>query len=213
MQFPMESGGVRYDLIASGDFAPAATLVAEVFARDEPLAVATGQTREELTAMLSLTGPSALAEQLSIGAASDGRTVGVAFATAFTWLPPDEAVAASPNYAPIGALLEELEAEFGARPREELERCVHVHMLAVDRAHRDRGIGRELLRVCLGNARARGMIAAVSDATNPASRRTFEAAGFTAIGQAHYADFAFEGEKPFAGIATADHTALMFCTL
>lgn len=210
MQFPVEPGEIRYDLATPEGFVPAAQLVANVFSADEPLAVAVGQTADEIVSMLALTAPDALAERLSILASVGGQVVGVAFATSFTWLPSDAAAANSPNYAPIGALLEELEQDFSARPRDELERCVHIHMLAVESTYRDRKIGRELLRLCVENARARGMTAAVSDATNPASRRTFEAAGFTAIGQTDYAQFAFEGRKPFAGIESAARMALMY---
>ena len=213
MQFPLESGGMRYELAQPDNFAPAARLIAEVFSRHEPLAVASGQTADELVQMLRIAAPSALAPELSVLAVQGETVIGVALATAFTWLPPDEAVAASPSYAPIGGLLEELEAAFSSRPGEELERCLHVHMLAVHDAHRNRGTGRELLQLCVENASAREMNAAVSDATNPASRRTFEAVGFAAIGEARYESFEFEGTRPFADIPDADHTALMYRTL
>ena len=206
----MESGGIRYDLVRPDNFGPAARLIADVFSRHEPLAVASGQTMDELVEMLSLTTPGALEPELSVLASRDGIVIGTALATAFTWLPSEAAVAASPNYAPIGALLEELEADFGSRPKDELECCLHVHMLAVDDGHRNRGTGRELLRLCLENASVRGMTAAVSDATNAASRRTFEAVGFASIGEVHYAGFEFEGTRPFAKIPNADHTALMY---
>jgi ribosomal protein S18 acetylase RimI-like enzyme len=213
MQFPAERNGIRYDRATPESFGPAVELVARTFARDEPLAVAVGQTQAELRAMLSLAAPTALAEQLTVQTWAGTTTMGVALATRFTWLPPDTAVTASPNFAAIGGLLEVLEADYETRSEAERTHCVHVHMLVVDADFRGRHIGRELLRLCLANAAEQGMTSAIADATNPASRRSFEAAGFSAINEVDYESFEFEGARVFAKVTGADHIALMWRTI
>lgn len=200
---------VTYDVLTAGHATQSAALVARVFSQDEPLAVAAGQTEAELYAMMSAAAPSALTQALSIGAWSDGKLIGAAITTVFTWLPPADSDALSPRYKPIFALLAELEADFEARPVSELQNCAHLHMLAVERSFRDDRIAGKLVQQVVETASRKGLQEVVADATNPASQRVFARAGFERINTVRYDSFTFEDERVFSTIGNATETALM----
>ena len=206
---PTPRTDIAYRLLTSTELDSAADLIAEVFSRDEPLAVATGQTRSELAALLRGMGPSAIAENRTSAAWAGDRLAGVALATRFTWAPPEGAEALSPNYRPIGAMLAELEADFEARPQKDLETTMHIHMLAVDRRYRRLGIADALIRASLAHAVEQGFRRVVTDATNPASQRVFSNAGFSTRNEVRYDAFKFEGRRVFAGIPDAESTLFM----
>jgi len=87
-------------------------LIARTFSRDEPLAVTVEQSRDELVAMLGVFLPAALPDGLTMGAFVGRKMVEIALTNAFTFAPPPEIEGTSPNYPPIGALIEELERDY-----------------------------------------------------------------------------------------------------
>ncbi|CAN0536331.1 unnamed protein product, partial [Laminaria digitata] len=200
---------IAYRLLTPNVVDRAANLIAEVFSTDEPLAVAAGQSRAELLALLQMLGPSAVAENRTYAAWAGDRLAGVALATGFTWAPPDGAEALSPNYRPIGAMLAELEASFEARPRPDREDTLHIHMLAVHSAYRGHGIAEGLVHACVGNAAEQGFARVVTDATNLSSQRVFGRVGFSALSEIRYDRFEFEGQRVFAKIPNAESTLFM----
>lgn len=209
MTSPTARTDITYRLLTSTETDSAAELVADIFSRDEPLAVAAGQTRAELAALLRGMGPSAIAEDKTYAAWVGDRMAGVALATAFTWMPPGGTENLSPNYRPIGAMLAELEATFEARPRQDLEATLHIHMLAVHNEQRGQGVAEGLVSACVGNAAKHGFRRVVTDATNPSSQRVFERAGFSALNEIRYDSFEFEGQRVFAKIPNAESTLFM----
>lgn len=204
-----EQDGISYDMLAPDRAGAAAAVIAETFSRDEPLAVAAGQTAAEFRAMLGIFLPVALSEGLSVCAHADGDVVGVALATRFTTEPPDEIVDASPNYPPIGAIIAELEADYEAANAGALDACLHLHMLAVSAPVRGRGIAKALVELCAANGAAAGFANMVADATSPASQGVFARCGFTEIVRVDYAGFAFEGRRVFAPVADAGGITLV----
>ena len=82
-------------------------------------------------------------------------------------------------------------------------------MLAVDRAHRDQNVAKAMVQHCRQNAMASGFRCIVTDATNPASQRVFEKAGFSALNEIRYDTFEFEGRPVFADIPNAGSTLFM----
>lgn len=206
---PASTPDITYRILKPNALDRAADLIADVFSTDEPLAIATGQSRAELAGLLRVIGPSAIAENRTSAAWAGDRLVGIALATGFTWAPPDGAEALSPNYRPIGAMLAELEADFEARPRQDLAATMHLHMLAVDRRYRRQGIAEELVRACVATAQEHGFKRVVTDATNPASQRVFGDAGFSTRNEVRYDAFEFEGRRVFAGIPDAESMLFM----
>jgi hypothetical protein len=87
-------------------------LIARTFSRDEPLAVTVEQSRDEFVAMLGVFLPAALPDGLTMGAFVGRKMVEIALTNAFTFAPPPEIEGTSPNYPPIGALIEELERDY-----------------------------------------------------------------------------------------------------
>lgn len=209
MQFPIDIDGVTYDVAGAAQTDRITRLIAEVFSRDEPLAIAVGQSEAEFVDMLAVFLPVALPEGLTIAATADDAVTGVALATAFTSEPPPEIEVASPSYPPIGALIAELESDFERENANRLSTCLHIHMLAVDAAYRDRGIAQSLLEASEANGKGRGFTSMLADATNPTSRRAFERAGFKTVIEVRYDSFEFENQLAFAGLSDLGGIALM----
>lgn len=206
---PVLPNDIEVRLLTSTEMDHAVGLIADVFSQSEPLAIASGQTRAELVAMLQAMGPSALSEKLSFAGWINDTIVGVSLATVFTWQPPEGAGLLSPNFRPIGAMLAELEAEFEARPREVHENTVHIHMLAVHGDHQGHGVADAVVRACVRNAAENEFGRVVTDATNPISQRVFHKCGFKLQSEIRYDRFAFEGRHVFADIPNAESTQFM----
>jgi ribosomal protein S18 acetylase RimI-like enzyme len=174
------------------------------------VAVAAGQTHDELESMLLAIGPSILDQPHSFGAWDGAELIGAVLSTAFTWMPPDGAGGLSPNYRPIGAIIGALETGFEAQPQDKLQTCLHIHMLAVSRGFRGHRIAEHLVNTCIESAATHGFQEVVSDATNPASQQVFTKTGFARLTEQRYADFDFEGRRCFSEIETAPDIALMW---
>jgi GNAT superfamily N-acetyltransferase len=191
----------RYEIIGPVRTRAAIDLIARVFSRNEPLAVTVGQTHNEFTAMLGVFMPAALPEGLTMGAFVADELVGITLTTPFTFTPPPEIESTSPNYPPIGALIEALEREYEHQNAGRLDRCAHIHMLAIDDAARGRGVAHALVNATTQNARAKGFDAVLSDATNPTSQRVFANQGFETRNEIRYDAFERDGTTTFASIA------------
>ena len=159
--------------------------------------------------MLMVFLPAALPAGLTMGAFNGHRMVGIALTTPYSFVPPPEIEGTSPNYPPIGALIGALERGYARENAARLDRCTHIHMLALDRAVRGRGIAQRLVEATAINARAQGYDAVVTDATNPASQRVFASQGFETIHEVRYDSFAHDGATRFASIANLGAIKLM----
>ncbi len=191
----------RFDTLSQSQTVAAIDLIADVFSRHEPLALTVGQTHDEFTAMLGVFLPAALPEGLTMGAFDVDRLVGIALTTPFTFTPPPEIEGTSPNYPPIGALIEALEHGYEHRNAGRLDRCAHIHMLAIDDRARGRGVAQALVNATAQNARAKGFEAVLSDATNPTSQRVFANLGFETRNEIRYDSFEHDGVRTFESIA------------
>jgi GNAT superfamily N-acetyltransferase len=191
----------HYDVIDPAHTGAAIDLIARTFSRDEPLALTVGQSHDEFSAMLGVLLPAALPEGLTMGAYVDQKLVGVALTTAFTFTPPPEIEGTSPNYPPIGALIEELERDYELENTARLSRCAHIHMLAIAQGARGRGIAQALVEATAGNARSQGFDAILSNATNPTSQQVFAKQGFETLNEVRYDSFEYSRTRRFASIA------------
>ncbi len=191
----------RHEIVGPSETGAAIDLIARVFSRHEPLAVTVGQTHDEFATMLGVFLPAALPDGLTMGAFEAEKLVGIALTTSFTFTPPPEIEDASPNYPPIGALIAALEQDYERRTAAQLDRCAHIHMLAIDDAVRGRGVAQALVSATTDNARSKGFDAVLSDATNPTSQRVFANQGFKTRNEIRYDAFEHEGVTMFAAIA------------
>ena len=209
MDAPDRDENLRYGILDTGQTEAARELIAHAFSRDEPLAVTVGQTHTEFAAMLGLFLPTALATGLTIGSFKGQQMAGIALTTPFTFVPPPEIEGTSPNYPPIGALIEELERDYELKNAARLGRCAHIHMLAIDSAMRGRGIAQKLVDATAANARIKGFDAVLSDATNPTSQQVFAQLGFETLNEVRYDRFEHDGVRIFASIANLGAIKLM----
>jgi len=209
MNASKSDGNHRYDIVGPAQSAATIDLIGRVFSRDEPLAVTVGQSREEFTRMLAVFLPAALSDHLTMGAFTGGKMVGVALTTAFTFAPPAEIEGMSPNYPPIGALIAALEQDYERANAERLDRCAHIHMLAVDNHARGHGIAQALVDATARNAKRNGYDTILSDATNPTSQRVFARQGFRTANEVAYSTFEHDGTARFASLANLGAIKLM----
>lgn len=199
----------RFDILGPAQTAAAIELIARVFSQDEPLALTVGQSRDEFTSMLGVFLPAALPHRQTMGALMDGKLIGIALTTTFTFTPPPEIEGTSPNYPPIGALIAALERDYEIQNAERLDRCAHIHMLAVNADMRGQGVAQALVDATARNAASRGFDALLTDATNPTSQRVFAKLGFETLNEVPYESFAHDGALRFASLASLGAIKLM----
>ena len=202
-------GNRRHEIVGPAQSEVAIELIARVFSQDEPLAVTVGQSRDEFTRMLGVFLPAALPARQTMAALIDGKLVGIALTTAFTFTPPPEIEGTSPNYPPIGALIAALERDYEILNAERLDRCAHLHMLAVDAEVRGQGVAQALVEATARNAASNGFDALLTDATNPTSQSVFAKLGFETLNEMAYESFAHDGAPRFASLAKLGSIKLM----
>jgi hypothetical protein len=120
--------GIEYTTLDAADVTPIAELLAEVFSRHDPPAVAVGLPRREIEALVLAFGPKALAERLTIIArdASSRELLGALLVEDFATPPPDGLKHVAPAFAPISAMLDGLDAEY--RASRTIEPVTYLHL-------------------------------------------------------------------------------------
>ena len=182
--------GVEYCLLQLEDAPHMVRLLAEVFSRSEPMAVA---------------------EQLTVVARDSmrGRLVGALLADDFGTTPPEGLDATAPLFAPVGALLDTMDEPYRASAAVAPGTHAQLFMLGVAAHAASRGIAGQLVAVCMAQAQALGYHTAVTEPTGAASQQVFRRAGFHHVATASYRDFVFGGERVFAAIMGVEGTMLM----
>lgn len=211
MAAPKDIPGVEFGPMETGERDAVRDLIADTFSRYEPMAVAAGQSYAEFQALVGLFVAEASFRDLTVCArlSATGDIVGVMLATDFTTSLPEGFEDASPSFAPIGGLIDQLEAMYiGAKPPHPGE-CLDLAMLAVDRAHGGKGIAQGLVCACLESGAATGYRRAITLATNRTSQHVFQKLGFIELFSISYKDYTFAGSRVFATIEPDDRTALM----
>ncbi|HET9793022.1 MAG TPA: GNAT family N-acetyltransferase [Thermoanaerobaculia bacterium] len=203
--------GVEYGLLEETEFGAMTALLADVFSRREPPAVAVGLTAREITNLVSAFRKKALAERLTIVAreAPAGDLLGGLLVEDFGTPPPPGIDEAVPAFAPIGALLGGLDARYRESRSVAEGSHLHLFMLAVADRAAGRGIAHRLVAAALANGSRRGYRFAVTEATGRISQHVFRKLGFRDVLSAPYGTFLFEGRPVFASIVGHDATVLM----
>lgn len=203
--------GIEFGPMTVRDGPAVADLVAATFSRYEPMAVATGQSYAEFQALLGLLTAEAAFRDLSICArhAQTGAIVGVMLATDFMTKMPEGVEAASPSFAPVGGLIDQLEDQYRAAKAPQAGECLDLAILAVERSHGGQGIAQRLVSTCVQNGATEGYRRAITMATNRTSQHVFKKLGFIELFSVLYKDYTFAGKRVFASIESDDRTALM----
>jgi ribosomal protein S18 acetylase RimI-like enzyme len=202
--------GIDYGVVEAGDVTAMAQVIAHTFFRHEPVACALGLSQAQLNQTVTAFGPKASAEGLSIvaRAGATGETVGALLVEDFATPPPESLGPLIPILAPVLAMLDELDKRYRqatpSRPGE-----FHLFMIGVLDGWTDRGIAREMVRMCLANGTAKGYRRAVTEATGSISQRVFDKIGFERRFFTRYQEFELDGQRPFASILGHEGCALM----
>jgi ribosomal protein S18 acetylase RimI-like enzyme len=206
---------IEYSVCCSSDVDEMAKLLARVFTRSDPPAVATGLTAREFEAFVRVFCPSAESEGLTIVArlAGSGELVGALLTEDSSSVPPPAVEQLSPKLDPIFDILGELDAEYRGDSEVHHGEQLHLFLLGVSERVAGRGVAQELVRECLDNGSQLGYRSAVTEATNRVSQHIFRKAGFVDRVQREYGAHVFEGRAVFESIAEHGGPILMDRTL
>lgn len=206
-----EIGPIELGVLAASETDAMATLLADVFSRRDPPAVAAGVTAPEFEAFVRLLCPRAATEGLTVVArlAATGELVGALLTEDSASAMPEGIDRLSPKFDPIFDILGQLDAEYrGDRtvaPRESL----HLFLLGVADRAAGRGVAQRLVAECLERGAKKGYRRAVTEATNAVSQRVFRKHGFVERVRRSYAEHRFGGRSVFASIAGQGGPMLM----
>lgn len=198
----LEGPDLRYGVCDAADLAAMARLLADVFSRYDPPAVAVGLSFEELERFVGLFVPRAASDGLSIVARepSSGELLGALLVDDLASPPPEGIGEASEHFSPIGALLDELDDQYRRTRPVVLGEVLHLFMLGVAPQHGGKGVAHTLVRLCTENALRKGYRVAVTEATGRVSQHIFRKLGFSDRFSVSYKDFTFGGRRVFESI-------------
>ena len=202
---------IQYDAYTPSDAEVMAKLLAEVFSRYDPPAVATGLTAPEFEAFVRLLYPRVAADGVTIVArlGDSGEMVGALLATDSASTLPDGMERLTVKFDPIFSFLRQLESEYRGGKEVHPFESIHLILLGVsDRAAR-RGVAQQLVAACLEQGRRRGYRFAVTEATNQISQHIFRKQGFIERVKKSYKAYRFDGRRVFASIAEHGGPILM----
>ena len=202
---------IEYTRCAEGDVEAICDLLAEVFSRSDPPAVAAGVTALEFRPFVQLLLPKADGGGLTIVArlANSGEVVGALLTEDGSSSLPDGMERLSPKFGPVFDILGQLEEEHPGHAEIAYGEKLHLFLLGVSPQVAGRGVAHELVRVCLENGSQLRYRTAVTEATNKVSQHIFRKAGFSERAARSYGEYRFEGRAVFASIADEGGPMLM----
>jgi len=208
--FP-DTSQIEYGVYVASEADAMAKLLAEVFSRHDPPAVATGLTAPEFEAFVRLLCPQVAADNLTIVArlAGSGQMVGALLTEDSASAPPDGMDRLSAKFNPIFDILGQLEAEYRENRGVHAGDSLHLFLLGVSDCVAGRGVAQQLIAACLEHGKGRGYRVAVTEATNKISQHVFRKQGFVDRVKRSYAAHRFNGLDVFASIAEHEGPILM----
>jgi len=206
-----DSTEISYGLLDSSDVEEITALVAEVFSRFEPMAVAAGMSYAEIHKLVGLYCRQAQDDDLTIVAREklSDNLIGVMITIDFANPQPPGILEVAPNFEPVGALLNELEEKYRKENSMFPGKVMNLFMLAIAEDYTGKSIARNLIRLTLENGLKKGYERAVTEATSKVSQHVFRQLGFVDQFQSRYADFTYHGRHIFETIKGSDAAILM----
>jgi ribosomal protein S18 acetylase RimI-like enzyme len=98
------------------------------------------------------------------------------------------------------AMINELEDRHLDRSAIRPGSVLHIFQIGVSHEFRGRGVAKAMIRHVLAEARVQGFRQVVADCTGPASKKAFEACGFSQKGFLSYDAFTMDGVRFFDGL-------------
>jgi len=211
MNLVADGQDVQYGLLESTDIEGMVGLLADVFSRFDPPAMAVGLSFEDVRQIVTLFGQRAPNDGLTIvaRAQSSGKLVGVMLTDDFAGPPPPDIDRVAPRFDPIAAVLEGLDEQYRRVRRVVPGQFLHLFMLGVDAEFGGRGIAQALIRLTLENGKRKGFKTAVTEATGNVSQHIFRNLGFAERFRTAYMEFAYQGRRPFETIVQHEAMVLM----
>jgi len=207
----------RTELLSPVRIPKVADCLSRQFTAAEPMGVALGLSYEQFLPAAQAILEHACGEGLSVVAVDPDtdRIMGVVVAEDlhFALLPGAPSPAdIYPGLEPIFALLEELTHAHFARLAPRAGEYVHL-LMACTHPRAESSVTNRLLQAFILNCRERGYEHLVLEATGKASRKMRRIAGMESRGCVRYADFEWNGSKPFAAIRETDVCELLMQTV
>jgi ribosomal protein S18 acetylase RimI-like enzyme len=204
-----DSQDIRYGLLDSNDIEEMAELLADVFSRFDPPALAVGLLSDEVRELVRLFGRRAPGDGLTIIARSQssGRLVGAMLTDDFSNPPPEGIDKAAMKFDPIAALLEDVDQQYRKLNAVKPGETLHLFMLGVAAGFGGKGIAQTLVRLTLENGLRKGYKVAVTEATGNISQHVFRNLGFAERFRTPYRQFTYCGKRTFESIV--GHEALL----
>ncbi len=206
----VQANGIDYGLIERADIGEMEDLLASVFSRSDPPAVAAGLSFDQVHELVRLYGERAPEDFLTVIAKSQGsgRLVGAMLSDDFASPPPDHLDnLLQGNFKSIAVLLESLDNQYRHVQKVDPGKILHLLMLGVAPDFGGRGIARMLVQQTLENGKRRGYERAVTEATGNVSQHIFRHQGFVERFRIPYKEFLHDGKRPFNTIS--DHEAII----
>ena len=206
-----EQSEILYSVFEAHETDELARLLADIFSRREPPAVALGLTCEEFESFVRLLCPHAAAARLTIVArhADTGEMVGALLTEDSASSQPHGMDGLSSKFGPIFDLLGGLDADYRRGRTVQHGESLHLYLLGVAEAAGGRGIAKQLVAKCVENGTRKGYRVAVTEATAKTSQHVFRTLGFTERAFRSYAEHRFDGRAMFASIAEHGGPMLM----
>lgn len=202
---------LEYRIYQSSDADALTDLLADVFPRFDPPAVATHVTTADFAMFVRTLLQQAAEDGLTIVAclAATGEIVGALLANDAAPGAHEELSEVSDRFGPIASILGELNNLYFAGRTPRPGEMLHLYLLGVSDRITGQGVGQQLVVRTLENGIRKGYRVAYAEATNKTSQRIFRKLGFAERAQLLYLDHLFRGQKVFAEIAEHGGPILM----
>lgn len=194
---------VRFDVCGPNDVDELVAMLADVFTRSDPPAVAVGLAPDEFAALVELYRARAATDGLTIVArsAATGEIAGALLAEDSAAPFPEGVERLSPKFEPIFDILSQLDADHRVARRELRGDSLHLFLLGVSERFERSGVAQRIVAESLALGRERGYRVAVTEATNVVSQHVFRKLGFVERVRRSYTDYRLRGNAVFASIA------------
>lgn len=204
---------IRVELLSDKTLEGAIHCVSRAFIKNEPMAAHLNITMDEFLVFANAFYPSLIEPQLSFVAVDEGngQVVGIRVSEDYHQEEePPEIPGLSPKFYPLFTLLDQLGETFKGMRQVKPGQYVHMFMVAVDDGYQRRGVAPKMNSAFFKHVKARGFTHAVTEPTGLISQHILRNKfGFSVLHELAYADFEFDGEKPFADLEGHPSAMLM----
>ena len=211
MKFIADVQDIQYGVAELSDLEEMAGLLADIFSRFEPLALAVSLESDDLRTLVNVFGRRVPDDAITIVARDrlSGKLVGAMLTDDFGSPLPEGIETISSRFEPTLAMLEGLDGQYRKTRNIVPGEILHLFMLAVDTGFGGKGIARNLVRFTLENGNRRGYKSAITEATGKVSQHVFNELGFEERFRVTYKEFSYQGKRPFESIAGHEAVILM----